>query len=347
MFAKALCLTALFIYLFVPSASEATDVSGSITSNTVWTAANSPYHVVGNVTVFPGFTLTVEPGVTVNVDPGLTISIRGTISGLGTSGSPITLQSSAPPAHWFGLVLESILGAYGEFAYVEFSDADFAILQGNSSLFDSSATVSHCTFDSNMYGLGGYSGYDMIVTDCVFTGNQYGVTSADKVLTRCLFTGNDYGLYQTERVDLDDCDFNGNGTAVYGGRGLMEDCTITGSTVGVQGFYQGFTMHRNVITDNATGVQFTTDSGVAGEATFNDIFGNTLFNGEVIGSANVSAPNNWWGTTNTTLIDTGIYDGYDNPSRGLLLYQPFSTQPNVGATPVRPTSWGRVKQLFR
>ena len=100
MFAKALCLNALFICLFVPSASEATDVSGSIVSNTVWTAANSPYHVVGNVTVFPGFTLTVESGVTVNVDPDVTITIRGAISCVGSIGAYIRFTSSAPPARW-------------------------------------------------------------------------------------------------------------------------------------------------------------------------------------------------------------------------------------------------------
>jgi len=41
----------------------ATDVSGS--QSGVWSLANSPYHIVGDIEVPEGTTLQIEPGVTV------------------------------------------------------------------------------------------------------------------------------------------------------------------------------------------------------------------------------------------------------------------------------------------
>src|SRR5437667_5408991 len=54
------------------SALADTNVSGSITTNTTWTAANSPYIVNGpsSVSVNSGVTLTIEPGVTVKFGSG-------------------------------------------------------------------------------------------------------------------------------------------------------------------------------------------------------------------------------------------------------------------------------------
>jgi len=61
-------LLALFV-LADPQVAAATNVSGTISTNTTWTAANSPYVMTGNVTVNAGVTLTIEPGVTVQGCP--------------------------------------------------------------------------------------------------------------------------------------------------------------------------------------------------------------------------------------------------------------------------------------
>ena len=59
-----------------------TNVSGTISTNTTWTLANSPYVMVGNVTVASGVTLTIEAGVIVKGDVWYrALTINGSLSG--------------------------------------------------------------------------------------------------------------------------------------------------------------------------------------------------------------------------------------------------------------------------
>jgi len=72
-----------------------TDVSGQITTNTTWTAAESPYVVTGAMSVVSPAVLTIEPGVVVKLGSGASLmALEGaTILAAGTSGSPIVVTS--------------------------------------------------------------------------------------------------------------------------------------------------------------------------------------------------------------------------------------------------------------
>ena len=71
------------------------DVGGSISTDTTWTVANSPYIITDTVTVEAGVTLTVEAGVTimVMVDMGQRIDVEGHLEALGTEANPILITS--------------------------------------------------------------------------------------------------------------------------------------------------------------------------------------------------------------------------------------------------------------
>ena len=86
----------------------ATDVSGTLSSDTVWSAAGSPYVVTGTVLVSSGVKLTLEAGVEVKFDSGKSLQVFGELVAKGTSGSSITftsVQESKAAGDWGQIVL--------------------------------------------------------------------------------------------------------------------------------------------------------------------------------------------------------------------------------------------------
>ena len=83
----------------LPQIAGATDVSGLLAEDAVWTLPGSPYVVTGNVLVGGDATLTIEPGVTVAFDSGNSLQIAGVLVARGTSDDTIVFTSNlAEPA---------------------------------------------------------------------------------------------------------------------------------------------------------------------------------------------------------------------------------------------------------
>ncbi|MBL8014136.1 MAG: right-handed parallel beta-helix repeat-containing protein, partial [Candidatus Omnitrophica bacterium] len=132
-----LFITLCFGLTFVPaSVDAATNVSGSITVNTTWSKANSPYIVSGNLTVNSGATLTIQPGVDVKFDGDYYFNVKGSLNAQGTSAERIRFTSNkATPApdDWDGLFLggpgnslKYITIEYSNYAaFLSFADVTF------------------------------------------------------------------------------------------------------------------------------------------------------------------------------------------------------------------------------
>lgn len=85
------------------SAAGPTPVNGYITTNTTWQQVNSPYIVMGDVTVDNDTLLIIEPGVTVKFDGLYSLIVNGTLNATGTAGQPILFtsnQSSPSNGDW-------------------------------------------------------------------------------------------------------------------------------------------------------------------------------------------------------------------------------------------------------
>ena len=72
---------------------------------------------------------------------------------------------------------------------------------------------------------------------------------------------------------------------------------------------------------------------------YNNIFNNTatyeLWNDNSNLIADVDATNNWWGTISDSIIQSKIYDWFDNASLGIVNYNPFLSVPHTAA-PISP-----------
>lgn len=101
---------------FLSSVAESiTTISGTITYNTRWTTVNSPYVVVGTVSVERGVVVAIEPGVVVKFATGTSLISYGYLTAIGeeTNKSVFTsfkdetnaqrTSTFANPGDWDGL----------------------------------------------------------------------------------------------------------------------------------------------------------------------------------------------------------------------------------------------------
>jgi parallel beta-helix repeat protein len=88
---------ALFVVSNQLNAAGPTYVSGSITSDTTWDLAGSPYIVFGHIYVAFGVTLTIEPGVEVRFDGEFGMHVNGSLIAIGTETNRINITSHITP----------------------------------------------------------------------------------------------------------------------------------------------------------------------------------------------------------------------------------------------------------
>jgi hypothetical protein len=168
-------LVVLLLLLLGPAgtARAATNVSGTISSNTTWTLANSPYVMTGDVTVAAGVTLTLDPGVVVQGDSATrTLIVAGTLSAVGTAGQHISFTSTANtgPGQWNGIRFDSGAGA-SSLKFVDVRDGGDGGGSGANSMVEingGNVTIEDSTFsqsaNSGLGVLGGSTGAGVSAT---------------------------------------------------------------------------------------------------------------------------------------------------------------------------------------
>ncbi len=65
--------------------------------------------------------------------------------------------------------------------------------------------------------------------------------------------------------------------------------------------------------------------------------GYEVYNANVQSSTDLNVKNNWWGSTNSALIEQKIYDFFDNASLGVADYSGYLSSPEPDAPPMPPT----------
>ena len=147
---KTVVIIAFFISAF---AFAQTSISG--TQSGTWALENTPYNVVGNITIPSGQTLTIEAGVEVNFQEHYTITVHGGIEANGTADEMIYFTTDNQATGWGGIY------------------------------FDNTATISHFSFCRLEYGKATGDNYPD------FHGGAVRLISSNAVFEDCIFADND------------------------------------------------------------------------------------------------------------------------------------------------------------
>ena len=214
--APSLVLVAMALSLLVSAspAYAATHLSTiTYTSNTTWTAANSPYVLDGNVTVAAGATLTIEPGVVVKLNGTFReLRVSGTLSAVGTAASHVVFTSyqddtAGGDTNGDGAATS---GAAGQWT-------DIYVNSGNANTHLQYAEVRFGGLGSQKWNYGALnvtgSGSSVLVEDSTFSSNQA--------------SGIHVGTQDTAGVTVrrSTLSSNGDGISVNGGFMKVEDNT--------------------------------------------------------------------------------------------------------------------------
>ncbi|MDD2890754.1 MAG: right-handed parallel beta-helix repeat-containing protein [bacterium] len=240
----------------VPSIVNATNVSGVISTNTVWNTAGSPYIVTGNILVNTGVTLNIEPGVEVKLDSAKYIMIKGTLRAIGTLTDSIIITKNGNN-RWDRLWLKSSSIDSLQYCRIEYAGNSAIYADSVSSIYIGNNTISNnitsnagagiyichgsITIDSNMISRnwadawgGGIWGDSSVIT---ITNNTISSNSADwgagiyvfyctatiSHNTVCYDSGGGAGIFTSySATTISHNNINNNYTTNYGG-GILSD----------------------------------------------------------------------------------------------------------------------------
>ena len=211
----ALMVTSVFAVLALGivgvSASGPTYVSGIISSDTTWIAADSPYIVTGNILVEEGVTLTIEPDVVVKFNSAKALQIDGELIAQGTEAEPIVFTSN------------NLTPAPGDWAGIEFTDSSVNATYDEAGNYVSGCIMQYCTVE---YGGGSNTPAIKIVSSSLF-------------IDHCNISNNAYcGIYIEEGSSkiFNSTISNNSGNGIYANESTVEisNCTIINNRGGIE-----------------------------------------------------------------------------------------------------------------
>jgi hypothetical protein len=342
-----MAISSLSLIDFIPVglAQSGTNFSGTITTDTTWTSANSPYNFTGDVLVNNGVTLTIEPGVFVN-QSNYELTINGTLQAIGGSQNSIVFNGdnsaeivfSSFAEDWSqstgtGCIIENALigpymvvynspeinndTVYGRIVTNANASISNCIIYGGLDIVGGQGTVSNNTVISPSET--GLQGQGIIISGAV------NATVSDNTITTC-----------SEGITID----TENGLGVGNFTSLIEGNLIAGNTYGIKivAFSGGTILtpliQNNTITSNIYGIYFASfPSGELTPTTIieNNISDNSNYNVLSNVTNDHSAANNWWGTTDSQAINHTIYDFKNDSNWGNFSFVPFLASPNTQA----------------
>ena len=208
-------------------------------------------------------------------------------------------------------------------------------------------TITNCLVKSDSYN------YGIIVNECTANNTQFSIGCCDANLKFLNSNISDSSISEGDgnpkngpvkiinsqltntplnlpsaRVEITGSNFNYNtSNGLIFGNGIFECSQITGNNLGtaikITG-YSGYDIGSNVIISNATvknnsvGIDISNANVIS--ISNSNIYNNTTYNIKNSSIKTITATNNWWGSIDTSIINSKIYDYYDNINLGNVNY---------------------------
>ncbi len=336
-----------------------TEVSGTISEDTTWTMADSPYRLTGNVTVSRGVTLTIEPGVHVLSAGNYKIRVEGALHAEGTDQQHIVFDyedDTTNRSAWRGIELYDCSGA-SQVTYAEIRHAYRAISAQD---IDSAVrpSFSHLQIEECYDGVWAKSS-DVTVEDSSFShldAMAVYLEGGDILARRNTILDAQDGIHTynwaTGTIGPDNDVQDVSDAAIKLGvlADHKHDVTVTGNSLrqvrsSLRHTGKGILIYHNESSlHSTTHITANTLEGWDHAVNVDNKYGNdilprlelhdncitdwghwalSLDNCAEQGDLVIDAENNWWGTTDPEEIPVGIYDQTDASDRPWVDFLPY------------------------
>ncbi len=207
--------------------------------------------------------------------------------------------------------------------------------------------LNNCKFYGNQVGVYGYGNF--IIKNCTFDNNDNGVYCAPTSfsMNNCKFNNNQYGLFlqYPGAITIKKSTFNNN---IYGAimpGGTADSCKFINNQNALE--LGAATIKNSIVDSNLNSISVNNNSIVTNcritnnkngiiinplqanqtppSIIFNKICYNDTFNIKNKSISNLFIPSNCFCETDSTIIESKIYDGYDDITSGLISYSIFDS----------------------
>jgi len=304
--------------------NAATYVEGSITQDTVWTLADSPFIVSKDLAIYPDVTLTIEPAVEVKFGGDFSLKVRGRLVANGTEDKMITFTSNrygAEAGDWATIEFDGTELSSLTYCIIEYATNGITIENGTLSIQNS--IVSFSSENGIMIENGNVEVKSNEIADNIASGiyiaggNQLNVQNNDIRSNGdgVTLTGN---LISKINIHQNNILLSGQGGIHFKGDAYTN--TIIANNIlstNKYGFYVSTNastyITRNYISNNIFGIFY--EEGEGHRAYFNDIYDNNLGMDVSLGAA-VNATYNYWGDKSGPYHESLNPRGNGNPVGG-------------------------------
>ncbi len=341
-----LFLASLVVEAITVNAQSGTQFSGIISQDTIWTKANSPYNLAGDIQVATGVTLTIEAGTTINLN-SYNIEVDGTFYARGTSVNQIAFNGNPQ----FSYAADKITFTKTSTDWNEQKSSGCIIenavlnqthIEINNSMKLNNATVTFPDSSSGLRTIYIPVGSPTISNNTILPGGNQALFSGGSamIVNNTIIGGFNFGIelegvfnfgLNTGTVTVS----NNNITDVYGvniaidngcsgtiiiERNFVEGVIYVGLQSGGNPPFQAIIQNNTIL----TGMYLQSNATII----YNNILHNNTSYSIYNKDGRVNASYNWWGTIDPNAIEQSIINEYTVSN---VNYTPFLTSPNLQA----------------